>query len=85
MPPFKTPDIDALTVKARQKARKWVKERLKMHPGKFVIKQSERSCPCWNGEIAVQLENTTDRWSGWFPVTDIEMISNWSSNENKRA
>lgn len=76
-----TTDTD-FTVKARQKARKWVKERLKMHPGKFVVLQDEQSASCWNGELAIQLKNTTDEWSGWFPTTDIEMERN---NEDQRA
>ena len=60
-----------MKIKATQNARKWTKERLKRHPGEWVVEQEERSVPCWPGETAIMVKNTTDGWSAWFPVKDI--------------
>jgi len=58
---------------AKQNARKWTKERLKRHPGEWIVEQEETSVPCWPGELAVHIKNLNDGWSGWFPVQDIEI------------
>jgi hypothetical protein len=63
-----------MEVKAKQTARKWTKERLKRHPGLWEVEQEEKFVTCWPGESAIMLKNTTDGWSGWFPVVDIETI-----------
>ena len=58
---------------ATQNARKWTKERLKRHPGEWIVERPESSVPCWPGENAIMLKNTNDGWSAWFPVKDIEI------------
>lgn len=73
MPPFRS-KTDCLTVKAKPNARKWVKERLKLHGDKFEVEEWEKSVPCWQGEMAVRLRSIKDEWDGWFPVMDIEII-----------
>lgn len=62
-----------MKIVAKQNARKFTKERLKRHPGEWIVEQAERSVPCWPGETAILMKNTTDGWSGWFPVKDIEV------------
>ena len=62
-----------MKIVAKQNARKFTKERLKRHPGEWIIEQKEKSVPCWPGETAILMKNTTDGWSGWFPVKDIEV------------
>lgn len=62
-----------MKVTAKQNARKWVKERLKRHPGNWEIEQEEKSVPCWPGEKSICIKNTNDNWSGWFPLNDIEI------------
>jgi hypothetical protein len=63
-----------MKIKATQNARKWTKERLKRHPGLWEVEQEERAVTCWPGENAILLKNTSDGWSGWFPVKDIEIV-----------
>jgi hypothetical protein len=65
-----------MKIKPKQNARKWTKERLKRHPGEWIVEQKETSVPCWPGENAILMKNTTDDWSGWFPVKDIETVEN---------
>jgi hypothetical protein len=65
-----------MIIKAKQNARKWTKERLKRHPGLWVIEKPEQSVPCWPGEFAVHIKNLSDGWSGWFPIKDIDIIEN---------
>jgi hypothetical protein len=60
-------------VTAKQTARKWVKERLKLHPGEFTIVDGPKPVPAWNGETAIFLRNVNDTWAGWFPINDINM------------
>jgi hypothetical protein len=62
-----------MKITAKQNARKWTKERLKLHPGEFVVAQKERSVVCWHGELAILAENVNDGWRGWFPTKDIEI------------
>jgi len=62
-----------ISVTAKKDARKWVKERLKRHPGLFVVEIAEKSVSCWQGEISIMLKNVVDGWSGWFPINDITM------------
>jgi len=62
-----------MKITAKQNARKWVKERLKRHPGLWVVDESEKSVPCWPGELAVHIKNLSDGWSGWFPIKDIDI------------
>lgn len=64
-----------MKIKATQNARKWTKERLKRHPGEWIVEQEEKSVSCWPGETAIMLKNTTDEWSAWFPVKDIEITN----------
>ncbi|NBT58220.1 hypothetical protein EBT16_05500 [bacterium] len=64
-----------LVVKPKQRARKWVKERLRLHPGDFVHLDGPKSVPCWPGEMSVRIQNTTDGWDGWFPQNDITIES----------
>lgn len=68
-----------MRIKAKQNARKWVKERLKRHPGLWrwgLENGKEVSAPCWPGEMVVHIVNIEDGWSGWFPATDIEVMEN---------
>ena len=58
---------------AKQNARKWTKERLKRHPGEWIVEQEEKSVVCWPGENAILMKNTSDGWGAWFPVKDIEI------------
>jgi hypothetical protein len=69
-----------MKIKATQNARKWVKERIKRHPGTWEVEQNEKSVPCWPGENSILLKNLDDLWSGWFPVKDI-IIENEESND----
>lgn len=69
-----------ITVKPKQKARKWVKERLKRHTGSWIIIESETNVSCWPGEISIRIKNTNDNWTGWFPITDIETTNNDSKS-----
>jgi len=62
-----------MKITAKQNARKWTKERLKLHPGEFIVVQEERSVVCWHGELAIMVENLNDSWRGWFPTKDIEI------------
>ena len=64
-----------VTVKAKQNARKWVKERLKLHGDSFIVEQQEKSASCWKGEVSIRLKSVKDDWTGWFPLNDIEIIS----------
>jgi len=62
-----------MKIVAKQNARKWVKERLKRHPGLWAIERTEQSVPCWPGELAIHIKNLSDGWSGWFPIKDIDI------------
>jgi hypothetical protein len=62
-----------MKITAKQNARKWTKERLKLHPGEFIVVQKECSVVCWQGELAIMVKNLNDSWRGWFPVKDIEI------------
>jgi hypothetical protein len=62
-----------MKITAKTNARKWVKERLKRHPGLWVVDQLEQSVSCWPGEFSIHIKNTSDNWSGWFPVKDIDI------------
>lgn len=62
-----------MKIVAKPNARKFTKERLKRHPGEWIVEQSETSVPCWPGETAILMKNTSDGWSGWFPSKDIEV------------
>jgi hypothetical protein len=62
-----------MIVTAKKNARKWTKERLKIHPGSWAIEHEEQSVSCWQGERAIHIKNMKDGWSGWFPVEDIEI------------
>ena len=62
-----------MKITAKANARKWTKERLKLHPGEWVVHQEARSVPCWHGETAIRCRNLDDGWCGWFPVKDIEV------------
>lgn len=62
-----------MKIMAKQNARKFTKERLKRHPGEWMVEQEERSVPCWPGENAILMKNLNDGWSGWFPTKDIEV------------
>lgn len=64
-----------MKITAKQNARKWTKERLKRHPGEWIVEQEEKSVSCWPGETAIMFKNTTDGWSAWFPVKDIEITN----------
>lgn len=64
-----------MKIKAKQNARKWTKERLKRHPGVWIVEQPEQAVVCWPGENAILMKNTSDGWSGWFPVKDIDISS----------
>ena len=63
-----------MKIKATQNARKWVKERIKRHPGAWEVEQETKFVPCWPGEADILIKNTTDGWSGWFPVKDIDIV-----------
>ena len=63
-----------MKVTAKQNGRKWTKERLKRHPGEWEVEQETKFVPCWPGEAAILIKNTTDGWSGWFPVKDIDIV-----------
>lgn len=65
-----------MKIQAKQNARKWTKERLKRHPGEWVVEKPQQSVLCWPGEDAIFMKNTTDGWSGWFPIKDIDIIHN---------
>ena len=62
-----------MIVKAKERARKWTKERLKRHPGTWTVEQSAKAVPCWPGEFAIHIKNLIDGWSGWFPIKDIDI------------
>jgi hypothetical protein len=34
----------------------------------------EQANACWPGEAAILIKNTTDGWSGWFPIKDIDIV-----------
>ena len=71
-----------MKVTAKQNARKWTKERLKRHPGCWEVEQEAKFVPCWPGEAAIMIKNTTDGWSGWFPVKDIDITTNEGTIES---
>lgn len=64
-----------MKITAKQNARKWVKERLKRHPGEWTIDEQAQSVPCWPGEMSIHIVNLNDNWSCWIPVKDIEIVS----------
>jgi hypothetical protein len=64
-----------VNIKPSKIARKWTKERLKRHPGLWEVEQETRFVECWPGEAAILIKNTTDGWSGWFPVKDIDITT----------
>ena len=61
------------TMKAKQKARKWVKERIKRHPGPWIVLRGPESAHCWQGEMSIFMESQQDGWKGWFPIDDVDI------------
>lgn len=66
-----------MKIKAKQNARKWVKERIKLHDnGSWKVIDGPVSAHCWQGDICVRLKSGKDDWTGWFPISDIVMEKN---------
>jgi hypothetical protein len=63
-----------MKIKAKQNARKWVKERIKLHDnGSWSVIAGPESAHCWQGDMSIRLQSSKDSWTGWFPVDDIIM------------